>query len=109
MNKTHSIHITYYAHIEIHSNGMPLAAFHPKEVSMKLKDLYILNNCLKGLKVRFKYWDHSIKYFEIFHYDNRLNKFFGVLDSGEEVSYHAEIMDWRKYYSGDEENNSLAA
>lgn len=65
---------------------------------MSLKELYLLYKENKQLKVRFKYWDHSIKYFSINEYDETLNVANGKLDSGEEISYDGDILDWDVYH-----------
>ena len=76
---------------------------------MSLKEIFFLNNQKIGMQVRFKYWDHSIKYFTIERYDEQNGIFLGRLNTGEAITYHEDITDWKVYYSKDEECLLLVA
>ena len=67
---------------------------------MSLKEIYLLySKKQESLKVRFKFWDHHIKYFRVKKYDKEKNIFYGELDSGESISYQGDILDWHVYYT----------
>ena len=76
---------------------------------MSLYEVYLLNKKKECIKVRFKYWDHSIQYFQITNYDKNSKKFHGRLNTDEEISYHAESLDWYLYQSGEDYQTLLIA
>ena len=56
-----------------------------------------------GIKVRYVDWGHRFRYFEIKRYDANQKRFYGVLDTGEIMSYALDSDHWKIYEDGDED------
>ena len=55
-----------------------------------------------GTKVRWLDWGDSHLYFVINSFDSKLQRFFGTLDNGEEISFSFKSDHWKLYEERDE-------
>ena len=69
---------------------------------MKLVNIWNQINKKKGSKVRYRDWNHKIKYFVIESYDEKNNKFHGTLDNGEKIEFSGDTEPWKIYEDEDE-------
>ena len=54
------------------------------------------------LKVRWYGWGHRHRFFEIHGFDEKSQRFFGVLENGEKITFSSSSQHWKVYELGDE-------
>lgn len=60
----------------------------------KLRDIWKEVGGKEGTKVRFSNWDHRTLYFEIKGVDEKTHQIYGILNTGEQMSYPDESDHW---------------